>query len=116
MLGFTVFVGLLVWTAFSVGLVPRGAHLVAKLQLIGVVTWVYALVQITDLKIWHSRFAQRRRATSRIPESLEGWLLGQMIAWFGVAYYALTDDPIWYAGGFVLFLLSFKLFPIRDAR
>lgn len=115
LLGSTLFVGLLVWTAFSVGLVPRGAHLAAKLQIIGVMTWVYALVQIIDLKVWRSRFAQRRRAESRIPEALEGWLLGQMIAWFGIAYYALTDDPVWFAGGLLLFLLSFRVFPIGEA-
>jgi hypothetical protein len=79
-------------------------------------TWVYALVQIVDMKLWHSRFAQRRRAASRIPEALEGWLLGQMIAWFGIAYYALTDDARWYVGGVLLFLFSFVVFPIRGSR
>ncbi len=116
LLGLTLFVGLLVWTAFSLGLVPRGTHLVAKLRVIGVMTWVYALVQIVDMKLWHSRFAQRRRAASRIPEALEGWLLGQMIAWFGIAYYALTDDARWYVGGVLLFLFSFVVFPIRGSR
>lgn len=116
LLGVTLFVGLLVWTAFSLGLVPRGTHLVAKLRVIGVMTWVYALIQIIDMKVWHSRFAAKRRAASRIPESLEGWLLAQMIAWFGIAYYALTDDARWYVAGLVLFLLSFVVFPIRDSR
>ena len=91
LLGITLFVGLLVWVSFSLGLLPRGTHLVTKLRVIGVMTWLYALVQIIDMKVWHSRFAQRRRAASRIPEVLEGWLLGQMIAWFGIAYYALTN-------------------------
>lgn len=116
LLGLTLFVGLLVWTAFSLGLVPRGTHLVAKLRIIGVMTWLYALLQIIDLKVWHSRFAQRRRAASRIPEAVEGWLLGQMIAWFGIAYYALTDDARWYVGGLILFLLSFVVFPIGEER
>lgn len=75
-------------------------------------TWLYALIQIADLKVWHSRFAIRRRAASRVPEALEGWLLGQMLPWFGVAYYALTDDSRWYAAGVILFLLSFRVFPI----
>lgn len=79
-------------------------------------TWLYVLVQIVDMKIWHSRFAQRRRAASRIPEVLEGWLLGQMIAWFGIVYYALTDDARWFVGGLVLLLLSFAVFPIRHSR
>jgi hypothetical protein len=77
-------------------------------------TWLYALVQIVDMKLWHSRFAQRRRASSKIPEALEGWLLGQMIAWFGILYYALTDDARWFVGGLVLLLLSFVVFPIRQ--
>lgn len=79
-------------------------------------TWVYALVQIIDLKVWRSRFAQRRRAGSRIPEALEGWLFGQMFAWFGIAYYALTDDARWFAAGVVLLVLSFIVFPVRDER
>jgi hypothetical protein len=116
LLGITLFVGLLVWVSFSLGLLPRGTHLVTKLRVIGVMTWLYALVQIIDMKVWHSRFAQRRRAASRIPEVLEGWLLGQMIAWFGIAYYALTDDPRWFAGGLLLFLISFVVFPLRAER
>lgn len=116
LLGVTLFVGLLVWIAFSLGLIPRGTHLITKLRVIGVMTWLYALVQIIDLKVWHSRFAARRRASSRIPEALEGWLLGQMIAWFGIAYYALTDDARWFVGGLLLFLLSFVVFPVRDDR
>ena len=116
LLGITLFVGLLVWVAFSLGLLPRGTHLIAKLRVIGVMTWLYSLVQIIDMKIWHSRFAKRRRAASRIPEVLEGWLLGQMIAWFGIAYYALTDDARWFAGGLFLLLLSFVVFPVRVER
>lgn len=66
------------------------------------------------MKVWHSRFAQRRRAASRIPESLEGWLLAQMIAWFGIAYYALTDDARWFIAGLCILLMSFVVFPVRD--
>ncbi len=116
LLGVTLFIGLLVWAAFSVGVVPRGTHLVAKLRALGVMTWLYAVVQIIDMKVWHSRFARRRRATSRIPEPLEGWLLGQLIAWFGIVYYALTDDARWFAAGLILLLLSFVVFPIRGGR
>ena len=76
-------------------------------------TWLYALVQIVDMKIWHSRWATRRRAASRIPEAVEGWLFGQMFAWFGIAYYALTDDARWFIGGMLLFLISFAIFPIQ---
>ena len=116
LLGLTLFVGLLVWIAFTLGVVPRGTHLIAKLRVIVVMTWLYALLQILDLRFWRSRFAQRRRAASRIPEALEGWLFGQMIAWFGIFYYALTDDPRWYIGGLILFLLSFVAFPATAER
>jgi hypothetical protein len=116
LLGLILFVGLLVWIAFTLGVIPRGTHLIAKLRVLGVMTWLYALVQIIDMKVWHSRFAQRRRAASRIPEVLEGWLLGQMIAWFGIAYYVLTDDARWFAAGLLLFLVSFVVFPIRGER
>jgi hypothetical protein len=114
LLGLTLFAALLVWVAFSLGLIPHGTHLIVKLRVFGALTWLYAIVQIFDLKIWRSRFAQRRRAGSRIPEVLEGWLLGQMIAWFGIAYYALTDDPSWFIAGLLLLLLTFRVFPIRD--
>jgi hypothetical protein len=109
-------VGLLVWIVFSLGVVPRGTHLITKLRIVGGMTWLYVLVQIVDMKIWHSRFAQRRRALSRIPEALEGWLLAQMIAWFGIAYYALTDDPRWFASGLCMFLMSFAVFPVQVER
>lgn len=113
LLGITLLVGLLIWITFSLGVLPRGTHLIVKLRVMGVMIWIYALVQIVDLKLWHSRWATRRRATSRIPEAVEGWLLGQMIAWFGIAYYALTEDPRWFIGGMLIFLASFALFPIQ---
>lgn len=116
LLGVTLFVALLVWVCFTLGLVPRGTHLVTKLRVIGVMTWLYALVQIVDLRFMHSRFVQRRRAASRIPEAVEGWLFGQMIAWFGIAYYVLTDDARWFAAGMLLFLISFAVFPITHPR
>lgn len=115
-MGLTLFGGLLVWVAFSLGLIPRGEHLLMKLRVVVGITWLYALVQMADLKVWHSRFVQRRRAASRIPETLEGWLLGQLIAWFGMAYYALTNDPISFAAGTGLLLASFAIFPIRAER
>jgi hypothetical protein len=115
-LGITLFVALLVWVCFSLGLIPQGVHLVQKLKVVGVMTWLYAFVQIIDMKIWHSRFAQRRRASSRLPEVVEGWLFAQMLAWFGIVYYALTDDPRWFVAGLVILLLSFAVFPIRGGR
>jgi hypothetical protein len=111
-LGITLFVALLVWICFSLGLVPMGTHLITKLRVMGAMTWLYALVQILDLRFWHSRFVQRRRSASRIPEAVEGWLLAQMIAWFGIVYYGLTDDARWFVAGLLLFLVSFVVFPI----
>lgn len=116
LLGLTLFAGLLVWVAFSLGLIPQGTHLLVKLRVFIGITWLYALVQIGDLKLWRSRFARRRRAASQIPEALEGWLLGQMIAWFGLAYYALTGDALLFVGGVAFLLLSFVAFPIRAER
>lgn len=116
LLGLTLFIGLLVWVAFSLGLTPQGVHLVSKLRAIGLMTWLYALVQIVDIRFWHSRFARRRRAASRIPEALEGWLLAQMFPWFGIAYYVLTDDARWYVAGLILLVASFALFPIRTGH
>lgn len=113
LLGVTLLVGLLIWITFNLGGLPRGVHLVAKLRVLGVMTWIYALAQILDLKIWHSRWAARRRAASQLPEALEGWLFGQMMAWFGIAYYALTDDARWFIAGLLIFLASFAIFPIR---
>ena len=109
-------VGLLVWITFSLGGIARGTYLVDKLRAVGAMTWLYALLQIADMKVWRSRFAQRRRAASRIPEAVEGWLLGQMIAWFGIAYYALTGDPRWFVAGMLLFVLGFAVFPVRGER
>jgi len=115
-LGLTLFVGLLIWVTFSIGMVPRGVHIVTRLRALGVMTWVYALIQILDMKIWHSRFAQRRRAASRLPEVVEGWLFGQMLAWFGLLYYGLTGDARWFVAGVALLLVSFVLFPITLRR
>jgi hypothetical protein len=113
LLALTLFIALAVWVLYSLGFEARGLHLAGKLQVVGVMTWLYALVQIIDQRFWNSRFAQRRRATLGIPESLFGWLLGQMLAWFGIVYYALTDDARWYAAGLVILLLAFVAFPIR---
>ncbi len=117
LLALTLFIALAVWVLYSLGFEARGLHLAGKLQVVGVMTWLYALVQIIDHRFWNSRFAQRRRATLGIPESLFGWLLGQMLAWFGIVYYALTDDAHWYAAGLAILLLAFVAFPIRrDSR
>jgi hypothetical protein len=116
LLGITLFVALAVWVLHSWGFEARYLPLAGKLKAVGVMTWIYALVQIVDHRFWNSRFAQRRRATLGIPESLFGWLLGQMLAWFGIVFYALTGNAHWYIAGLAIFILSFLAFPIRRDR
>ena len=115
LLAASLFFGLAVWIYHDVS-APRGADmlLVHKLRGLGVLTWIYALVQMIDLRFYHSRFAERRRASMRIPESVHGWLLGQMLASFGIVYYGFTEDLRWYVAGLVLLGVSFLAFPIRS--
>ena len=115
LLGIALFAGLVVWVWHSFGPQPRSVALAAKLRVVGVMTWLYALVQILDMRFWHSRFAERRRVSSGIPESVIAWLFGQMLAVFGIIYFGVTEDPRWYVGGLVLLLITFVAFPIRRA-
>ncbi len=113
LLGLTLFVALAVWVLYTLGFEARGPGLAGKLRAVGAMTWVYALVQMLDQRFWNSRFARRRRAAMGIPESLFGWLLGQMLAWFGLVYYALTADARWYVAGLAILIASFAAFPVR---
>ena len=113
LLGIALFAGLVVWVWHSFGEQPRSADLAWKLRVVGVMTWLYALVQIADMRFWHSGIAERRRAASGIPESVLGWLFGQMLACFGIVYYGFTEDIRWYAAGVALLLATFAAFPIR---
>jgi hypothetical protein len=113
LLGLALFAGLVVYVYHSLGTQPRGALLAHKLRIVGVMTWLYALVQIVDMRFWHSSVAERRRVSSGIPESVIAWLFGQMLACFGIVYYGLTEDARWYAAGLVLLLATFAAFPIR---
>src|SRR2546423_3656634 len=113
LLGLTLFFGLVVWIFHSLGpATVRAPDFLFKLRGVGLLTWLYALIQMLDMRFWNSRFAQRRRAQMRIPDSLSGWLLGQMLAWFGILYYGLTEDLRWYVAGLVIFLASFWDFPV----
>ena len=115
LLGITLFVGLVVWVWHSVGASsPQAGALVGKLRIVGIMTWLYALVQIVDMRFWHSGIARRRRLSLGIPESLIAWLFGQMLAWFGIIYYGFTEDARWYVGGLVVLLVTFAAFPIRS--
>ena len=113
LLGIALFAGLVVWVWHSLGSQPPAASLASKLRVVGVMTWLYALLQIVDMRFWHSAIAARRRASSGIPESVIAWLFGQMLAWFGIVYYGLTEDVRWYAAGLALLLATFAAFPIR---
>jgi len=117
LLGLTLFFGLVVWIFHTLGpATVRAPNFIFKLRGVGVLTWLYALVQMVDMRFYNSRFARRRRAQLRIPESLNGWLLGQMLAWFGIVYYGLTEDLRWYVAGLAIFALSFWAFPVREEK
>jgi hypothetical protein len=113
LIGIALFAGLVVWVWHSLGPQPRSAELASKLRVVGVMTWLYALVQIADMRFWHSRIAERRRVASGIPESVIAWLFGQMLACFGIIYYGVTEDLRWYAAGLALLVATFLAFPIR---
>ena len=114
LLAVTLFVGLAVYVWHSFGPSPV-AHplLVRKLRGVGALTWIYALVQMIDMRFYNSRWAQRRREASGLPDILYGWLFGQMVAWFGILYYGFTEDVRWYVAGLVILGISFLAFPIR---
>ena len=106
LLGITLFFGLVVWVWHSLGATgPHGADLIRKLRILGIMTWLYALVQLIDIRFWRSAAARKRRVAMGIPESL--------IAWFGIIYYGFTEDPRWYLAGLVALLLTFAAFPVR---
>jgi len=114
LLALSLFFGLAVYVFHTLGeqrVLPP--VFVAKLRGVGTLTWIYALVQMIDMRFYNTRWAQRRRASMRIPDSLHGWLFGQMLAWFGILYYGLTEDLRWYVGGLLILGLSFLAFPIR---
>ena len=116
LLGLTLFFGLVVWIFHSLGpATVREPDFIFKLRGVGVLTWIYALVQMIDMRFYNSRFARRRRAQMRIPDSLTGWLFGQMLAWFGIVYYGLTQDLGWFVAGLVIFVATFWVFPVANA-
>lgn len=114
LLALSLLFGLAVYVFHTLGESYHASPLViAKLRGVGVLTWLYALVQMIDMRFYNSRWARRRRASMGIPDSLHGWLFGQMLAWFGILYYGLTEDLRWYVAGLVILGLSFLAFPIR---
>jgi hypothetical protein len=101
--GIVLFVGLAVWVFHTVAARRASApDFVQRLRVVGVMTWVYALVQILDIRFWQSRFARRRREQVGLPEHMIAWLFGQMLPWFGIVYYALVRDLRPYVAGLVI--------------
>ena len=117
LLGLTLFFGLTVWIWHSLGASsPDSGVLVRKLRIVGIMTWLYALVQLLDIRFWRSAAARKRREAMGIPDSLIAWLFGQMLAWFGIIYYAFTEDARWYLAGLVVLVVTFVVFPVRQAE
>lgn len=117
LLAVSLFFGLAVYVFHTVSTARDASPvLITKLRGVGVLTWLYALVQMIDMRFYNSRWARKRRASSGIPDSLHGWLFGQMLAWFGILYYGLTEDLRWYVAGLVILALSFMAFPIRRSE
>lgn len=114
LLALTMFFGLAVYVFHSLGPVAaRPGDFVSRLQGVGVLTWLYALAQMVDMRFYNSRFAQRRRQSVGIPDSLHGLLFGQMVAWYGILYYGLTGDFRPFVAGVVILAVAFWVFPIR---
>jgi hypothetical protein len=112
--GVTLFFGLVAWVWHSFGAAtPHPGVFVRKLRIVGIMTWLYALVQILDMRFWRSAIARKRRAAMGIPENLIAWLFGQMLAWFGIIYYAFTEDARWFIAGLAVLLVTFAAFPVR---
>lgn len=112
--GMVLFVGLCVWIFHSVAeATQRPPEFVQRLRGLGVMTWLYALVLLLDMRFWHSRFARRRVATAGVPEPVLAWLTAQMLPWFGIVYYALVADVRWYVVGLVLSAVTVWGYPAR---
>jgi hypothetical protein len=110
----TLFVGLAVYVFHTLGpIAERDSQFLRRLQGMGVLTWLYALAQMVDLRFYNSRFAQRRRASVGLPDSLHGVLFGQMVAWYGILYYGLTGDYRPFVAGVGILAVAFWVFPIR---
>src|SRR3712207_5771513 len=74
LLAIVLFFGLVVWVFHSVAAATeRAPEFVHKLRVVGVLTWIYALVQLLDMRFYHSRFARRRHISLGIPEHLIAW-------------------------------------------
>ena len=73
-------------------------------------------MQLVDIRFYQSRHARKRRESTGLPESVIAWLFGQMVAWFGIVYYALTEDHRWFAAGLVIAVLTMRVWPAGRAE
>ena len=111
--GLLIFCGLVIYVFHSIA---AGSHrapdFIQRLRVLGVMTWLYALVQLLDMRFYHSRYARRRIETASVPEHMLAWLLAQVLPWYGIIYYALTADFRWYVVGLCLAALTTWAYPI----
>ena len=115
--GLLVFFGLVVWIFHSIAAsTARAPEFVQRLRVLGIMTWLYALVQLLDMRFYHSRFAKRRIETAHVPEHMLAWLLAQMLPWYGIVYYALVADIRWYVVGLCLAALTTWAYPVPAGR
>ncbi|HEU5173340.1 MAG TPA: hypothetical protein VFT96_01220 [Gemmatimonadaceae bacterium] len=115
--GLLVFFGLVIWIFHSIA--SNGARppeFVQRLRVLGIMTWLYALVQLLDMRFYHSRFAKRRIEAANVPEHMLAWLLAQMLPWYGILYYALVADIRWYVVGLCLAALTTWAYPVPTGR
>lgn len=113
LVGIALFCGLVVWVWHSLDPEPVSAAFARKLRVVGAMTWLYALLNLADMRFWRSPVAERRRVSTGLPESVIAWLFGQMLVFFGIVYYTATEDVRWYAAGLTLLLATFAIFSIR---
>jgi hypothetical protein len=115
LVGIVLFVALAVWIFHSIAAhAARAPGFVQRLRVLGVMTWLYALVQLVDIRFYQSRYARKRRESTGLPEPVIAWLFGQMLAWFGIIYYGLTEDFRWFVAGLVIAVLTMRIFPASD--
>lgn len=115
--GILLFLALVIWTFHTIA--SRSAvapEHVQRLRVLGVMTWLYALVQLVDMRFYHSRFARRRVEASAVPEHILAWLLAQMLPWYGIIYYALVADIRWFVVGLCLAALTTWAYPVPSGR
>ena len=111
--GVLLFMGLVVWIFHTIAARSAvSADLAQRLRVLGVMTWLYALVQLLDMRFYHSRFARRRVEAAGVPEHVLAWLLAQMLPWYGIIYYAVVADIRWYVVGLCLAALTPWAWPV----